>query len=100
MDEFSVMMTPRAYRDLDGIYQYILDNFKETDTAKKLIQLLEKAIYALNTLPHRGAPRKTGTFANKNYRQIFVKNFTVVYRIENKRKQVIVVAIKYTPSNF
>jgi plasmid stabilization system protein ParE len=93
-------MLNRASDDLDNIYNYIADEFKEIDTAEKMADILEKAILSLSDLPYRGTLRKTGAFANKNYRQLLVKNFTIVYRIDEKKKMVIIVTIRYTPSSF
>jgi plasmid stabilization system protein ParE len=93
-------MLNRASDDLDNIYNYIADEFKEIDTAEKMADILEKAILSLSDLPYRGTLRKTGAFANKNYRQLLVKNFTIVYRIDEKKKMVLIVTIRYTPSSF
>jgi plasmid stabilization system protein ParE len=93
-------MLNRASDDLDNIYNYIADEFKEIGTAENMADILEKAILSLGDLPYRGTLRKTGAFANKNYRQLFVKNFTIVYRIDEKKKMVIIVTIRYTPSSF
>jgi plasmid stabilization system protein ParE len=93
-------MLNRASDDLDNIYNYIADEFKEIGTAENMADILEKAILSLGDLPYRGTLRKTGAFANKNYRQLFVKNFTIVYRIDEKKKMVIIVTIRYKPSSF
>jgi plasmid stabilization system protein ParE len=90
----------RASRDIDDIYNYIADNFKEIGTAEKMADVLDKAIRSLSDMPKRGSIRKTGAFANRGYRQIFVKNFTIVYRIDEEYKMVIVVTVRYTPSSF
>ena len=91
---------PKANRDLESIYKYIVEEFKERDTAEHMIELLEKAILGLHELPYRGSIRKVGAFSNKGYRQMFVKNFTIVYRIEEQKKRVVVVTVRYTPSEF
>ena len=100
MDNYEVKITPRAASDIDNIYCYIADEFKDIGAAEKHADLLEEAIHGLDTMPYRGAERKTGAFANKGYRQLFVKNFTIVYRIDEERKRVIVVTVRYTPSSF
>ena len=61
---------------------------------------LEAAILSLEERPYRGAVRRTGAFADRGYRQIFVKNFTIAYRIDGPHKTVIVVTTRYTPSSF
>lgn len=100
MDKYKVKLLARANRDLDEIYDYIVEEFKEIDTAEHLADSLEAAILSLDEMPYRGAVRRVGSYANKEYRQLFVKNFTILYRIDEKRKTVIVVTVRYTPSNF
>lgn len=100
MHEYEISLTPKAVRDLEEIYNYIAVNLKEAGTAEQMINLLENAILGLNILPNRGAERKTGSFANKGYRQIFVKNFIIIYRIIKIEKKIVIVAVKYAASNF
>lgn len=100
MDKYKVKLMARAVRDLDEIYNYIVDQFQALGTAEHMADLLENAIPGLDEMPYRGAVRKVGAFANKGYRQLFVKNFTIVYRIDEATKTVVVVTVRYTPSSF
>lgn len=100
MDKYKVKITPRAASDIDEVFCYIADEFKTIGTAEEHADLLYEAIQGLDTLPYRGSERKTGAFANKGYRQVFVKNFTIVYRIDEERKKVIVVTVRYSHSSF
>ena len=61
---------------------------------------LADAILSLDEMPYRGSIRRTGAFANRGYRQIFVKNFTIVCRIDEAKKIVVIVTVRYTPSSF
>ena len=65
-----------------------------------MIELLESAIYSLEDMPQRGAERKVGLYANKGYRQLFIKNYTIVYKIGEKEKIVVIHTVRYTPSLF
>ncbi len=100
MDKYEIKVSPRAAADIDNVYCYIADDFKDIGAAEKHADLLDEAILSLGTMPYRGAERKTGAFANKGYRQLLVKNFTIVYRIDEPRKRVIIVTVRYTPSSF
>ncbi len=51
-------------------------------------------------MPHRGALRKTGAYADKGYRQLFIGSFIVVYRINEAEKQVVIVTVRYSKSQF
>ena len=87
MVKYTIKMLQRASDDLDNIYNRIADD-------------LEDAILSLDEMPYRGSIRRTGAFANRGYRQIFVKNFTIVYRIDEAKKMVVIVTVRYTPSSF
>lgn len=99
-NKYSVKLLPRAYRDLDGIYIYIAEMLIEPGIAAKLVDSLEETFFSLESMPQRGALRKTGAYANKGYRQLFVGNFTVVYRVAEARKRVLVVTVRYSKSQF
>lgn len=90
----------RASGDLDDIYNHIADDFKEIGVAEKMADILEDAILSREEMPYRGSVRRTGAFANRGYRQLFAKNFTIVYRIDEAGKMVIIVTVRYTPSCF
>ena len=61
---------------------------------------IEDAILSLETMPYRCPERKRGAYANRGYRQLFVENYTVVFRIDEAKKTVIVVTVRYSPSEF
>lgn len=100
MDKYRVKLLARAARDLDEAYNHIADEFKEIGTAEHMADLLDGAILGLDEMPYRGSVRRTGAFANRGYRQIFVKNFTIVYRIDEEKKLVVIITVRYTPSSF
>ena len=100
MDNYVVKLYARAYRDLDGIYTYIAENLLEPGTALNMADELEKAIFSLEQLPERGAIRRVGAYANGDYRQLFVKNYVIIYRVLKTKKEVHIVTVRYTPGNF
>lgn len=100
MDKYSVKLTSRAIRDLDSIYSYIAKTLLEPSTASELTAQIEEEILSLDQMPYRCPERTRGVYANRGYRQLLVKNYTVVYRIDEAHKQVIVVTVRYSPSDF
>lgn len=100
MDKYVIKLYARAYHDLEDIYTYIAENLLEPSTALNMVNELETAIFSLEQFPERGAIRRTGTFANKDYRQLFVKNYVIIYRVLKRKKEVHIVTVRYTPSNF
>lgn len=98
--KYTVKLYPRAYRDLDEIYSYIAINLTEPETADKMIAALEEAIFSLEQFPERGSIRHTGVYANQDYRQIFVKNYTIIYRVHKEKQEVRIVTVRYAPRQF
>ena len=87
MDKYIVKLYARAYWDLDEIYTYIAGSLLEPATASKIIDELENTIFSL-------------AYANQGYRQLFYKNYTIIYRVLKEKKEVHIVTVRYTPSNF
>ena len=100
MDKYIVKLYAHAYQDLDSIYIYIAEHLLEPNIALKMVDTLEKAIYSLEQLPERGTIRRIGAYANGDYRQLFVKNYVIIYRVLKEKKEVHIVTIRYTLSCF
>ena len=100
MYKYFVKLLPKAYRDIDEIYNYISRILLEQEIAMNFIRDIENVIFSLEEFPYRGAERKIGTYVNKGYRQVFFKNFSAVYRIDESQKTVIIVTVRYSKSNF
>ncbi len=100
MDKYEVRLLNRALQDLDDIYGYIARTLAEPGTATELIDTLESEILSLEYLPHRCPVRRSGAYAKDGYRQLMVKNYIVIYRINEAEKQVIIVTVRYARSSF
>ena len=100
LDKYEVKILSKALRDLDSIYTYIARSLLEPDVAARLIDELEEQILSLEYMPYRCPERRTGAYAGKGYRQLLVKNYTVIYRIDESAKEVLIVAVCYSRSNF
>lgn len=100
MDQYKVKLYARAYRDLKGIYAHIAENLAEPDAARGIIDELEAAVFRLEQMPECGAVRRIGAYAGGTYRQLFVKNYVVVYRILKEKKEVHIVTVRYMLSSF
>lgn len=100
MNRYKVSIFPQAYRELDYIFAYIKNEFKSIDTAASIFLSLEEAILSLSEMPQRGAERKSGAYAYRGHRQLFVKNYTIIYRIDEEIKEVLIVTIRYAHIKF
>lgn len=85
---------------MDDIYDYIAHTLSAPHSALTLLDQFETSILSLETMPYRFPQRTTGTYANRGYRQIFVGNFTIVFRIDPIQNTVFIVTVKYAKSGF
>ena len=100
VDVYKVTLFDRAYRDLDGIYDYIANTLIEPGIALSIVDEIETALLSLDTMPHRCSERKIGIYANQGYRQLFIGNYTALFRIDEERKLVMVITVRYSSSQF
>ena len=100
MDKYEVKLYARAYRDMEDIYAYIANNLHDQNAAQNIIDEIENAVFSLELMPERGAVRRSGIYANRDYRQLFVGNYIIVYRVKKEEKQVHIVTVRYAPSSF
>lgn len=94
MGEYTVKLTAQALNELDGIYGELVSSARGTDAAGALIDRLEKHILTLESVPYRYPERKRGSYAKNGYRNLLADNFTVIYRVEEIKKRVIVIAVQ------
>ena len=99
LNKYKVLLYPKAYRDLEEIYSYIVNEILEPDIAKKQIERIWDALNSLSVFPHSHQDRLVGRFANKGYKQFVVDNFLIIYRIDEEIKEVYVVTIQYVKRN-
>ena len=100
LDKYEVKLLSRALRDMDGIYGYIAQSLQEPGTASDLLDEIEKQILSLEYLTFRCPERRTGVYAGKGYRQLLVHNYNIIYRVDEAKKIVLIVTVRYAKSSF
>lgn len=100
MDTYKVTIFPSAESDLHNIFIYILDKLVSPNTALEIYNNLLQMILSLETYPTRGSLRKVGQYRNQGFRQLFYKNYTIVHTVKDNKKEVHIIAVKYSHSNF
>ncbi len=100
LDKYSVKLMSRAIDDLEDIYVYIAKNLLEPETALNIVEAIESEILNLDSMPYRCPERRNGLYANKGYRQLLIKNYIIIFRVDEKSKTVIIVTVRYSKSQF
>ncbi len=82
---FKVMLTRGAETDLVSIYDYIAE-FDCVANANYVLDQLMKATSSLARAPERGSfPKELLALGIKEYRQILIKPYRLIYRVLNDR---------------
>lgn len=92
MRSWKVFLTEDAIRDLSDTYAFIArkDN---PDAADRVVDRMEEAIAALASFPNRGArPRELLDLGIREYREVVVLNFRIIYRIVEQAVYVFLIA--------
>jgi toxin ParE1/3/4 len=91
-DAFEVLLTAHSVRDLEEIYTWIAEH-DSASRAEYVLQRIESAVTSLSKFPERGAhPPELVALGIKEYRETFFKPYRVIYRVQNARVYIYVIA--------
>lgn len=88
---FDVFLTEDAVRDLEELHAYIAEHDSPAK-ADHVLDRIEDVIERLASFPQRGShPRELLALGIREYRQVFFKPCTVIYRVLGKRVYVYLI---------
>lgn len=99
MDKYTVKLYPKAFRDIENIYEYIALQKLAPENARKQTDRIWDAINSLETLPHAHQERLRGRYAGQGYRQLLIDHYVAIFKIGDIRKTVYVVTVQYQGRN-
>lgn len=92
MANFDVRLTQGAEIDLEALHSYVKDN-RSAEQADDLLDRLLAAIETIETFPLRGSvPKELDSLGIREFRQILVEPYRLIYRVGGKSVFVMVIA--------
>jgi toxin ParE1/3/4 len=89
---YEVEIALSARRDLQQLRLYLLETVSPRHARKTLIRIRD-GLTTLSTCPDRGSrPKELLDLGATDYRQLIVQPYRIVYRIEDRRVLIFVVA--------
>ncbi|YAF99434.1 MAG: type II toxin-antitoxin system RelE/ParE family toxin (plasmid) [Nodularia sp. CChRGM 3473] len=82
--DYQVILSPKAVGDLESIIKYIA--LTNPEAARTLGEKLLQKAAELSQFPFKG--QKVPEFDDSNIRQIILKPYRIVYRVEEDKKQI------------
>ena len=96
MDVYSVIISNLAKQDILQTSSYIKHELHEPSIAEEATEAILDAIYTLEDMPERIGLVKDERLAGKGIRPLYVKNYTVFFRVEESTRIVEVVRVLYS----
>jgi toxin ParE1/3/4 len=89
---FEVELTRGAEDDLEQIYRYLAEN-RSPDDAERLLDAFLEKIQTLERYPLRGGvPKELESIGIREYRQVLMRPFRLIYRIANDTVFIMIIA--------
>ncbi len=98
-ETYSIVYSPKAKEDLEGIYSYIAFELLVPDTARGQTDRIRNAIRTLDFMPFRNPAVDWEPWKSIGMRKIPVDNFAVFYLADESRFTVTVIRIVYEGRN-
>jgi len=95
MKKYKIRISPRAYRDLNEIFEYIALEKLFPQNAKEQTNRKKEKIKTLEIFPQSHQERVEGRYAKKGYRQLLIDNHVAIFRIDEENLFVYIVTIQY-----
>lgn len=87
-----VLLTSDAERDLEDLYNYIVD-FDSRVGADRVLDRLLATAESLSTLSDRGSqPKELRALGITEFRQVFFKPYRMIYRVVDRRVVIYLIA--------
>ncbi len=98
--DYKVVFTEKAHHDLKNIYDYISNNLFNKKAANDLIDMLFESAGNLSVFPKKHQICSEKLLSNKNVRYLMVKNFKVLYLVDDSKLTVFIARIIYSKKDF
>ena len=99
-EEYKVLITPTAFREISRIYEYISEDLYAEKAAKTLMEKLEQEIQKLKITPEIYAEIEKFDDLKRTYRRMVIKNYEILYTIDQEEKVVYISHMYYRRRNY
>lgn len=96
---YKLIFAPEFVKDLDNTYEYISHVLSAEKAAKELIKEIDDSIMNLKDMPYM-YPKCSEPLKSLGYRKIIVKNYILIYEVDDAKKNVNLLRIFYGRSDY
>lgn len=100
MYKYTIKFSKKSKEDIAQIVNYISDTIKEPQIAKSYANLFFSEINSLHIFPKRNPIVKGKSLADTERRKFKVKNYVVLYLVNESEKTVFIERVVYGASDW
>jgi len=97
---YKLVVSKEAHKDIDDIVQYIAVELVNPTAAASFLDDIEKSYFAVINNPRMYSLCQDARLSREGYRKIIIKNYLILYRIDDEAKKVFIVRIIYGGRNY
>ena len=97
MKHYEVLISEKANKDMEAIYDYIAETFCSPITAIKQYDRIAEAILSLEEMPERIKLMNSEPERSKGLRSLIVDNYSIFFVI--KPETVLIIRVLYSASD-
>ncbi len=99
-DKYQVIFTKQSRKEMKYIYHYISKTLYAKVPALQLMKEINSKVINLSIFPRLYCELKIPNSMGMEYRRLIVKNYIVIYRINDKKKEIYIVHIFHSKSDY
>ena len=97
---YEVIITPTAYSEINRIYEDIEFKLYAKNATRKLMKKVEEKIQKLKEEPKMYPKVKIMSGLKRTYRRIIIKNYIILYTIDERNRKVFISHMYYSGRNY
>lgn len=98
--DYKLIISKDAHEDINDIMRYIVHELKNSQAATGFLDDVEASYRQVIKNPHIYSLCNDDRLAQLGYRKIIIKNYLILYRINEKFKTVYIVRVVYGRQNY
>ncbi len=95
MELYKVLVSRSYHQDLRAILRYLAHDLLSPKAAEDFLDLIEKTVQGLSSMPYRFELVKDERLRQQGYRKCLVKNYLLFYKVFEQEKIVRVYRVTY-----
>lgn len=99
-NQYKVIITPTAYKEINKIYDYIKEELYAENAAKNLMKKVEEEVQRLKYAPKIHTEIEKEDELKRIYRRIVIKNYIILYTIDEENNVVFISHMYYGGRNY